>query len=93
MRIPHSWIPIISKNIAGNLITKRLIEPQVSIDKLKQRIEDVLFNELSEEDRLNDEVREILKGYQGEIEKKGLDYKKLFDMTKRKLIKERNIVI
>ena len=45
------------------------------------------------EDRLNAEVRELLKKYEPEIEKGRLDFKKLFDMTKQKLIKERNLTL
>jgi hypothetical protein len=45
------------------------------------------------EDKVNEEVRELLKSYEPEIEKGRMDYKKLFDMTKNKLIRERNIVI
>ncbi len=45
------------------------------------------------EDRLNQEVREMLKQFDADIEKGRLDYRRLFDLTKKKLIKERNIII
>jgi hypothetical protein len=45
------------------------------------------------EDRLNEEVREFLKGHASEIEKGRLDYRRLFDLTKQKLVKERNLVL
>ncbi len=93
MRIPKSWLPIITNNILESLLSKGLIETKVSKEELFHQTEEIILEELTVEDRLNDEVREILKSHEGEIEKKNLDYKRLFDMTKHKLIKERNIVI
>ena len=45
------------------------------------------------EDRVNDEVREILKKFSSEIEKGRLDYRKVFEMTKKKIVEERGIVL
>ncbi len=45
------------------------------------------------EDRLNEEVRQLLKKYESEIAKGRLDFRKLFDMTKQKLVREKNIVL
>jgi hypothetical protein len=52
-----------------------------------------MLEELTVEDRLNEEVREMLKKFEPEIEKGRLDYRKLFDLTKQKLVKERNLVL
>lgn len=93
MRIPKSWVPLISKKILENLIKKDLIEPNIPLNELEKEIESLMLDELMVEDRLNEEVREILKKYDIEIEKGKLDYKKLFEMTKQKLVKERNIVL
>jgi hypothetical protein len=93
MRIPKSWVPLISKKILENLIKKDLIEPNIPLNELEKEIESLMLDELMVEDRLNEEVREILKKYDTEIEKGRLDYRKLFEMTKQKLVKERNIVL
>ena len=63
------------------------------MEKLLAETEELIMEELTVEDRLNEEVREILKGHTVEIEKGRLDYRRLFDLTKQKLVKERNIVI
>jgi hypothetical protein len=46
------------------------------------------MDELMVEDRVNDEVREILKKYTGEIEKGRLDYRRMFELTKKKIVEE-----
>ncbi|KJR43449.1 protein of unknown function DUF507 [Candidatus Magnetoovum chiemensis] len=86
-------MPIIAKDIITVLLDKGLIEERLPTEKLISVTEELILEELMAEDRLNDEVREILKSYESEIERKRLDYRDLFEMTKRKLIKERNIVI
>ncbi len=93
MRIPKSWVPYIAKNIIENLLKKDLIEPLVSKEELVSEAEKLILDELMVEDRLNEEVREILRKYEAEIEKGKLDYRKLFEMTKQKLVKQRNLVL
>ncbi|HHN65722.1 MAG TPA: DUF507 family protein [Nitrospirae bacterium] len=93
MRIPRSWVRPMARRIIGDLLKKHYIEPKIPEEELVDLTHDILLDELLVEDRLNEEVREILKKYESEIEGKRLDYKTLFDMTKRKLVKERNIIL
>jgi len=93
MRIPKNWIPYIANNIIENLLKKNLIESTVPKEQLIEEAEKLILDELMVEDRLNEEVREILKKYEVEIEKGKLDYRKLFEMTKQKLVKQRNLVL
>jgi len=82
-----------AKRIIEDLIKRAYISPRISEEELIEMTHDILLDELMVEDRLNEEVREILKKYESEIEGKRLDYKTLFDLTKRKLVKERNIIL
>lgn len=93
MRIPRSWVPIITRKVIDSLLERKYIEPKVPLNELKALTEEALIDELMVEDRLNEEVREILKQHERDIELKKLDYKKLFDMTKQKLVKERNLIL
>ncbi|MBI5212320.1 MAG: DUF507 family protein [Nitrospirae bacterium] len=94
MRIPKSWVPSMAEHIVENLIKKELIEePDVPVNTLIEETEKLLLDELMVEDRLNEEVRQFLRKYESDIEKGRLDYRKLFDMTKQKLVRERNIVL
>jgi uncharacterized protein len=93
MRIPKSWVPALAKKITDNLINKGLVESLVPVETLIAETERLLLEELMVEDRLNDEVRQILKKFEPEIEKGRLDYRRLFDMTKQKIVRERNVII
>lgn len=93
MRIPKSWVPMLAKKIADNLVKKDLVESLVPIATLIAETERLLLEELTVEDRLNEEVRQILKKFEPEIEKGRLDYRRLFDMTKQKIVRERNVIL
>ena len=93
MRIPKSWVPIMAKRIVDNLIAKEMITPKIPVEKLIEQADAILLDELMVEDRLIDEVRVLLKKHETDIERDRMDYRKLFDLTKQKLVKERNLVL
>jgi hypothetical protein len=93
MRIQKALIPLLAKEIIESLEKKKFIELQEPEEDAIQSTEQLILEELTVEDRLNKEVRELLKKYDSEIEKGRLDYRKLFDLTKQKIVKERNIVL
>ncbi len=93
MRVPKGWVPVTSKAIMDELLKKEMIELNVSREQGTAVLQELMLEELMVEDRLNGEVRELLKQYDSEIEKGRLDYRRLFEMTRKKLIQERNIVI
>jgi uncharacterized protein len=93
MRIPKSWVPIMAKRIIENLIARELIVPKIPMEKLLQTAESLMMEELMVEDRLSDEVRLLLKKHESEIERGRMDYRSLFELTKKKLVKERNLVL
>ena len=93
MRIPKSWVPIMAKKIIDNLIARELVKPKISMEKLLETAEGLMMEELMVEDRLSDEVRLLLKKHETEIERGRMDYRALFELTKKKLVKERNLVL
>jgi hypothetical protein len=93
MRIPKTWVPLLTKRIIDTILSKSIIKPLVPQERLLSEAEELVLEELTVEDRLNDEVREILKGHASEIEKGRMDYRRLFDLTKQKLVKERSLVL
>ncbi len=94
MRIPKSWVPGLAKKIIDSLFEKKMIElNKVTKDELIKLTDHLILDELSVEEGINREVKELLRKYDSEIEKGRMDYHKLFELTKRKLVKERNIIL
>ena len=57
-----------------------------------EQVDHAILEELSVEDRLNAEVRQLLKAYEQDIERGHVDYQKMFTMVKSKLARERGII-
>lgn len=57
------------------------------------QIDHAIVEELSVEDRLNAEVRNLLKAYEQDIEQGHVDYQRMFTMVKKKLVQERGIIL
>ena len=93
MRVPKAWVPLISKKIVDDLFAKDLIVSDLSAAGLASEAEKIIMDELMVEDRLNAEVREILKKYSADIEKGRLDYRRVFDLTKKKIVEERGLIL
>jgi hypothetical protein len=93
MRIPKSWVPGLAKRIIENLIRNKLLESNVPLNNLLEETEALMMEELMVEDRLHEEIRAMLRKFESDIEKGRMDYRKLFEMTKHKLVKERNIIL
>ncbi len=53
----------------------------------------VMTEELSLEDRVNAEVRQLLTAYEKQIEQGQVDYQKMFQMVKQKLVRERGLIL
>ncbi len=93
MRIPKGFIPVLAREIIDELLRKDQIELNSSRNLVLALVEELILEELMVEDRLNQEVREMLKQYDAEIEQGRLDFRRLFDLTKKKLVKDRNIIL
>lgn len=93
MRIPKTWVPHIARRVVEKLVSEGFVQPNVSEEALGGAVEEMILDELMVEDRINEEVREILKQFESEIDKGRLDYRRLFDLTKQKIVRERNIIL
>lgn len=86
-------MPGLAKRIIENLIRNKLLDPNVPLNNLLEETEALMMEELMVEDRLHEEIRAMLRKFESDIEKGRMDYRKLFEMTKHKLVKERNIIL
>ena len=93
MRLTKERIHQVANNLAEHLFSIKMLSATLSKNQIGTKIEQIITDELMIEDHLNDEVRELLKAYESQIEKDQVDYQKMFQMIKRKLAKEREIIL
>lgn len=92
MRLTRDQVGYVSQHIVRGLLREEFItvdRPEVLTDAVAQ----VLTADLEAEDRLNDEVREMLQNFSEEISRGSLNYQELFRKVKAKLARERKMVI
>ena len=91
---------IFSKEYVGYLareVTKRLIASQMiettALPVVTERVNAALVDELSLEDRINDEVRNILEVYGDEMRNTGANYQEMFKKVKMELVRKYKAVL
>ncbi len=92
MRLNRNQIEHLSFVILRALIKegKILVEDRT---RVLEEIINLITEEFVKEDKLDQEVREILNKHMDEIRKGNIEYQTMFKMIKTKLARERNIVI
>ena len=93
MRLSKEMIKHMADAIAANLLNKGLAEYEVPISTISNKIAEVITEDMLAEDKLNKEVEKLLSAHEAEISKGQMDYRKVFELTKQKLAKERGIVL
>lgn len=82
-----------AESLAGRLQQDGHIELLGERKTLVESLNHAMTDELAVEDRLNAEVRQMLKAYEQQIEQGQVDYQKMFQMVKQKLVRERGIIL
>ena len=92
MSLQKEYVHHLSRRVVDELIRREMIETS-EVVLLREKILAVVEAELGLEDRINEEVREILKGYADEMRNTGVSYQDMFKVVKNKLVKDKKVVL
>ena len=93
MRLTKELTEHLTKNIVKSFLDKELIIWEESPEKLQTIINGIITEDLMVEDRLNDEVKTLLDSKTEEYERSMMDYGRVFQMVKSKLVRERGLIL
>ena len=93
MRITKEFVETLSKKVVCSLKDKDLIIWEETIDKLETIVAGIIIEDLMVEDRLNEEVKTLLESKTEEYERSMMDYGRVFQMVKSKLVRERGLIL
>ena len=93
MRIQKELTELLAKKIVKSLIDKNLIIWEESSEKLQSIVNEIITEDLMVEDLLNDEVKTLLESKTDEYERDMMDYGRVFQMVKSKLVRERGLIL
>ena len=92
MRLSPDEIEFIARKIVKTLVA----EERLAVDdeaRVARGIAKVIADDLLVEDKLNEEVREILSQHTSQMERSDITYSDMFKKTKRELAKKKGIVL
>jgi hypothetical protein len=92
MIFSRDYIEYLARRTVKHLMDAKLITTS-DMKVTEQRVHTALVDELSLEDRINDEVRVILEAYSDEMRKSGAQYAEMFKKVKNELAKKYKAVL
>ena len=85
--VGHMTAEVVKKLVEGNLIETRAAEA------VTQRLRQAMQEELTVEDRVNEEVRNILVQHQDEMRRTGGSYQEMFKKVKAQIARDRKLIL
>ena len=92
MIFSRDYIEYLARRTVKHLVDAKLITSS-DLKVTEARVHTGLVEELSLEDRINDEVRVILEAYSDEMRKSGAQYAEMFKKVKNELAKKYKAVL
>jgi hypothetical protein len=92
MLLSKEYVGYLAREVTKKLIAAKAIETS-SVPKVTERVHAALLDELTLEDRINDEVRVILEAYSEEMNKTGANYQEMFRKVKSELVRKYKAVL
>jgi hypothetical protein len=92
MLFSKEYVGYLAREVTKRLLASGLIETK-AVPALNEKVHAALLEELSLEDRINDEVRVILEAYSEEMERTGANYQEMFRKVKTELTRKYKAVL
>jgi hypothetical protein len=92
MLLTRDYVGYMAKEIVKRLVASKMIETK-DVEALTQSVRQVMADEVTIEDRLNDEVREILSKYSEDMRRAGASYQEMYKKVKGQLARDRKLIL
>lgn len=95
MRLKESQVKLLCQKLWVGLRSKQLITPKKSDSEILNRMQEIFIKELKVEGDINLQAERILAENLRKLGVKGdqIDREKMFEMIKKQLIKEKNVIV
>ena len=92
MLLSRDFVGYMASEVVKRLISAQMIEARAP-DALTQRVRQAMLEELTVEDRLNEEVRQILSQYADQMRRTGASYQEMYKKVKVQLARDRKLIL
>jgi hypothetical protein len=90
MLLPREFVTYLSRQIVRRLTPATIETP--APERVAELVDHVVSEELAAEDKLNDEVRDLLDQYSEYMRREGVSYQDMFRKIKNTMVQQRKIV-
>ena len=92
MLLSKEYVGYMARETVKRLVAGQFIETK-ALPLVTEKVHAAMLDELSLEDRINDEVRVILEAYSDEMRKTGANYQEMFRKIKNELVRKYKAVL
>ncbi len=92
MVFSKEYVGYLAREISKKLVEGKFVETK-ELPALTERVHAALLDELTLEDRINDEVRVILDTYSEDMRRTGANYQEMFKKVKNELVRKYKAVL
>ena len=92
MGLRTEFVDLLAEKVADELVEREVIELPGDFS-IRTQIFDALNEEVTLEERINAEVRTLLNEYGNQMRDSGASYQEMFKLIKKKLVRERKIIL
>jgi hypothetical protein len=87
--VSHAASEVVKKLLEGELVEIKEKDLETVITRVRLR----MMEEITIEDKVNEEVRNILTQYQDEMRRTGVSYQEMFKKVKGQLARDRKLIL
>ncbi len=92
MVLSKEYVAYLARQVVKKLLAGEFIETS-NPNLVNERVHAAMLEELTLEDRINDEVRAILEAYSDEMRRTGANYQEMFKKIKTELVRKYKAVL
>ncbi|MGC1414113.1 MAG: DUF507 family protein [Candidatus Acidiferrum sp.] len=92
MLIARDYVGYMATEVVKRLVEGKMIETKAA-EAVGHRLRQRMMEEVTVEDRLNEEVRQILTDHQEEMRRTNVSYQEMYKKVKAQLARDRKLVL
>ncbi len=92
MLLQRDFVGYMAAEVAKRLVASQLVEV-MALEGLTTRIRHRMMEEITVEDRLNEDVRQILSQHADEMRRTGASYQEMYKKVKGQLARDRKLIL
>ena len=94
MLLNRDYVGHMASEVVKRLSEDNLVEiKEKDLDAVMMRIRQRMMEEITVEDKVNEEVRNILTQYQDEMRRTGISYQEMFKKVKGQIARDRKLIL